>query len=187
MNACKLLKVCKLPFIRAGSGRGLVKLLVPTVMVWPNRQPNTAQPHSLPPATHCRSTGETVGRNKINIYELSSSLRWKRKGRIIISNRRKLMTKELKHTKQVMHDGTAHWPVPTQFLSSSPQPASPSFITECLVLERTSGNPLMQPPANVGSGAVCTRWCPGESRAFPEKETPQPLWAACCSAQSALH
>lgn len=37
----------------------------------------------------------------------------------------RMMTKELKHTKQVMHDATAHRPVPTQFLSSRPQLAFP--------------------------------------------------------------
>lgn len=37
------------------------------------------------------------------------------------------MTKELIHTKQVMYDATAHGPAPIQFLSSSPQPASPQL------------------------------------------------------------
>lgn len=85
------------------------------------------------------------------------------------------MTKELKSTKLVMHDAAAHWPVP----SSSPQPASPQFITECLGVDGTSGNPLIQSPAKAGSpGAGCTGWCPGECWVFPEKQTPKPLWAS---------
>lgn len=48
-----------------------------------------------------------------------------------------------------------------------------------------SRNPPIQSPAKVASaGAGCTGWCPGECWVFPETETAQPLWAACCSAQS---
>lgn len=75
------------------------------------------------------------------------------------------MTKELKHTKQVMHDAAVHGPVSTQFLSSSPSQLPPRFITECLGLERTSGNPLIQSPAKVDSaGAGYTGYCPGECK-----------------------
>ena len=41
------------------------------------------------------------------------------------------------------------------------------------------------PPTEAGSPrAGCTGPCPGRSRISPEKETPQPPWAACSSAPS---
>jgi len=46
------------------------------------------------------------------------------------------------------------------------------------------GHPV-QPPAEAGSPrAGCTGPCPGRSGISPEKETPQPLWAACSRAPS---
>jgi len=56
-------------------------------------------------------------------------------------------------------------------------------ITECSGLEGTSVGHLVHPPAEAGSPRVgCTGPCPGGSWISPEKENPQPLWAACSSA-----
>ena len=53
-------------------------------------------------------------------------------------------------------------------------------IIECLVLEGTSVGHPVQPPAQAGSpreGGTAPH--PGGSGISPEKETPQPPWAAC--------
>ena len=58
-------------------------------------------------------------------------------------------------------------------------------ITEWSGLEETSVGHPAQPPAQAGSPtADCRGPCPGGSGISPEKETPQPLWAACSSAPS---
>ena len=58
-------------------------------------------------------------------------------------------------------------------------------ITECSGLEGTSVCHPVQPPAEAGSPrAGCTGPCPGRSWISPEKETPQPPWAACSRALS---
>jgi len=58
-------------------------------------------------------------------------------------------------------------------------------ITECSGLEGTSVGHPVQPPAQAGSPrAGCTAPCPGGAGIFPEKETPQPPWAAWARAPS---
>ena len=58
-------------------------------------------------------------------------------------------------------------------------------IRECQGLEGTSVGHPPQPPAQAGSPrAGCTGPCPGGSGISPEKETPQPPWAACSRAPS---
>ena len=58
-------------------------------------------------------------------------------------------------------------------------------ITECSELEGTSVGHPVQPPAQAGSPtAGCTGPCPGGSGISPEKETPQPPWAAWARAPS---
>ena len=58
-------------------------------------------------------------------------------------------------------------------------------ITECSGLAGTSVGHLVQPPAEAGSPrAGCTAPRPGRSGISPEKETPQPPWAACSRAPS---
>ena len=58
-------------------------------------------------------------------------------------------------------------------------------ITECSGLEGISMGHLVHPPAEAGSPtAGFTGLCPGGSWISPEKETPQPPWAACSSAPS---
>ena len=52
-------------------------------------------------------------------------------------------------------------------------------ITECSGLAGTSVGHPAQPPAQAGSPrAGCTGPCPGGAGISPEKETPQPPWAA---------
>jgi len=61
----------------------------------------------------------------------------------------------------------------------------PSGITECLGLEGTSVGHPAQPPAQAGSPrAGCAAPRPGRSGISPEKETPQPPWAAWARAPS---
>jgi len=56
-------------------------------------------------------------------------------------------------------------------------------ITECSGLEGTSVGHPVQPPAQAGSPrAGCTGPRPGGAGISPEKETPQPPWAACSRA-----
>ena len=58
-------------------------------------------------------------------------------------------------------------------------------ITEWQGLEGTSGDPPPQPPAQAGSPtAGCTAPRPGGAGISPEKETPQPRWAAWARAPS---
>ena len=58
-------------------------------------------------------------------------------------------------------------------------------ITECSGLAGTSVGHPVQPPAEAGSPtAGCTGPCPGGAWISPEKETPQPPWAAWARAPS---
>ena len=60
-------------------------------------------------------------------------------------------------------------------------------ITECWGLAGPSVGPPAQPPAEAGSPrAGCTAPRPGGSGISPEKETPQPPWAAWARAPSRL-
>ena len=58
-------------------------------------------------------------------------------------------------------------------------------ITECSGLEATAVGHLVQPPCRSRvTQSSCTGPCPGRSWISPEKETPQPPWAACSRALS---
>ena len=60
-----------------------------------------------------------------------------------------------------------------------------NLITEWSGLEGPSGDPPAQPPAQAGSPrAGCTALRPAGVAISPEKETPQPLWAAWARAPS---
>ena len=74
----------------------------------------------------------------------------------------------------------------TKACVSSPEDAVRAYrITAWSGLEGTSVGLLVQPPAKAGSPtAGCTGSCAGGSWISPEKETPQPPWAACSRAPS---